>query len=88
MTETKKQYKLVLDGVDLVPQERGKKPMPFDSYKCFGGIEIMSFHTDESHHIEDIIFNYYDKNKYSLKHKSDTYFLLIDDQPRGKFYFS
>jgi len=55
--------------------------MPFDSYKTLGGIEIMSFHTDESHRIEDIIFDYYDKNKYSLKHKSDTYFLLIDDQP-------
>jgi len=58
-----------------------EKPMPFDSYKGYDGIEIMSFHTDESHRIEDIIFDYYDKNKYSLKHKSDTYFLLIDDQP-------
>ena len=53
-----------------------KKPIPFDTYLT-DDYKISCFYTDETHHQEKIIFNYYDENKYTLKYKTDRYFLLV-----------
>jgi hypothetical protein len=57
-------------------QEKQKKPIPFDTYLT-DDYKISCFYTDETHHQEKIIFNYYDENKYTLKYKTDRYFLLV-----------
>ena len=49
-------------------------PKPFDEYEgddCW----IMCFYAKD----ENTIWDYYSKDEYYLKHKSDTYFLLIKD---------
>ncbi len=59
--------------------EEEEEYTPFDEYEE-DGVRIMSFYTDETHFAETQIFRYYDNKKWWLKHKTDEYFLLIEQE--------
>jgi len=55
-------------------EEELEIPKPFDEYAGDDNW-IMCFYTK----YEDVIWNYYSKEDYWIKHKTDDYFLLIKD---------